>query len=93
MGSGLIVGGLDSRPSKLRSFACEAAAWLIREELERHKGNVQATARALGVNRQSLYKLTKRLGVEIQRPERRGHAPGPLLSPMFSRFLGARSQL
>jgi transcriptional regulator with PAS, ATPase and Fis domain len=39
-------------------------AWLIRHALERHEGRRAATARALGITREGLYKKMKRLGIE-----------------------------
>lgn len=84
---------MTSGPSKLRALAYEAAAWMIRETLERNGWNVRAAAVELGVNRQALYRIAARVGVKIVRSERQARVPGPLYSPEFRRFLGARSCL
>lgn len=76
--------------SPLRAFAYEAVAWMIREALERNRWNVRATSAELGVNRQALYKIAKRVGVEISRRARQERIPSPLFTAEFRRFLGAR---
>ena len=83
---------MTSGPSKLRALAYEAAAWMIRDTLERNGGNVRAAAIELGVNRQALYRIASRVGVKIVRSARKPE-PGPLYSPEFRRFLGARAQV
>jgi DNA-binding NtrC family response regulator len=40
---------------------------IILEVLERHRWNRQATADELGINRTTLYKKMKRLGLEVER--------------------------
>ena len=44
----------------------ETARSYILEVLERKSGNVAATASALGLSRQGLYKKMKRLGIDWQ---------------------------
>jgi DNA-binding NtrC family response regulator len=43
--------------------------------LERHGANVSATARSLGLHRQSLQKLLRRLGIEAERAREQGPRP------------------
>jgi DNA-binding NtrC family response regulator len=44
----------------------------IAAELERCNGSVRQAAKNLGINRQNLYKLARRLGTPIRRPFHRG---------------------
>lgn len=53
------LGFADARERVLRSFDSSFMA----AALERHDGNVSAAARALGLHRQSLQKIMKRLGL------------------------------
>ncbi len=48
----------------LQESLARAEAWLLRSALERHGGRRAATARALGITREGLYKKMKRLGIE-----------------------------
>jgi len=59
------VEGLDdgAEESLERSLA-RVEGWLIRHALARHGGRRAATARALGITREGLYKKLKRLGIE-----------------------------
>jgi len=59
------VGSLDQKNLK-QAMACPERQ-IIREVLESHNWNRQATAEALGINRTTLYKKMKRLGLEEPR--------------------------
>jgi transcriptional regulator with PAS, ATPase and Fis domain len=48
----------------LHESLARAEAWLLRRALDRHEGRRAATARALGITREGLYKKMKRLGIE-----------------------------
>jgi DNA-binding NtrC family response regulator len=69
----------------LDEFEKEAAAWFLREALERNKWNVAATAREVGKNRTWLYKILSQLGVH--RPT---EAVAQKMTPEFMKFLGRR---
>ncbi len=59
------IGALDQKSLK-QAMACPERQ-IIREVLEAHDWNRQATAAALGINRTTLYKKMKRLGLEEPR--------------------------
>ncbi len=48
----------------LRESLSRAESWLLRQTLDRNNGHRAATARALGITREGLYKKMKRLGIE-----------------------------
>ena len=52
------------REAPLRENLDRVEAWLIRDALDRQGGHRSATARALGLTREGLYKKMKRLGIE-----------------------------
>jgi transcriptional regulator with PAS, ATPase and Fis domain len=51
-------------PDSLRAQLARAEAWLLRRALEAHAGRRAATARALGITREGLYKKMRRFGIE-----------------------------
>ncbi len=60
------VEGISSRSLKQALEVPERQ--IIREVLEAHNWNRHATAEALGINRTTLYKKMKRLGLEQPQP-------------------------
>ncbi|MCC7086999.1 MAG: sigma-54-dependent Fis family transcriptional regulator [Pirellulales bacterium] len=61
-----------SDPGKnLKQALASPEKQIILEVLERHHWNRQATAQELGINRTTLYKKMKRLGLEVERFARR----------------------
>ncbi|MFC1763552.1 sigma-54-dependent transcriptional regulator [Planctomycetota bacterium] len=55
--------GDDTKPLNLKQAITEPEKQLIRQALEAHQWNRQQTARALGINRTTLYKKMKRYGL------------------------------
>ena len=56
---------LDENPPATDDDACRVTPVAILEALERHGWRRDAAARALGINRTSLYKKLKRLGMDL----------------------------
>ncbi|HOM17872.1 MAG TPA: helix-turn-helix domain-containing protein, partial [Thermoguttaceae bacterium] len=54
-------------PQPLKQALCLPERQIILDALEAHHWNRQATAAALGINRTTLYKKMKRLGLEPPR--------------------------
>jgi Nif-specific regulatory protein len=54
----------DPGGETLRETMGRLETWVLRRALERHAGRRMATARALGITREALYKKMKRLGIE-----------------------------
>ena len=61
----------------LREAVDQYQRQLIATLLQRHHGNLSATARALQIDRGNLHRLTRRLGLSSPpRPDRQGRTPG-----------------
>src|SRR5690554_1169250 len=61
----------------LREAVDQYQRQLIAALLQRHHGNLSATARALQIDRGNLHRLTRRLGLSSPpRPDRQGRTPG-----------------
>jgi transcriptional regulator with PAS, ATPase and Fis domain len=59
------IEGLDTDASApLTESLARAEAWILRNALAHHDGRRAATARALGITREGLYKKMRRLGIE-----------------------------
>jgi DNA-binding NtrC family response regulator len=56
--------GIDDGAQDLRRTMARFEAWVLRRALEQHAGRRIATARALGITREALYKKLKRYGMQ-----------------------------